>query len=139
MIGVRENVCQMLEDNYSPDATLAVLVWTDAGIKELANSRNDPATDEDVRAVMERIGQVQDEGYQLSGVAAELAAGQLAEVKLENESVTMPAVLLSRLVVAAEQALWPEEWAARDAGLPVPAGIKKKLAVVAQARELLNR
>lgn len=53
--------------------------------------------------------------------------------------VAVPADLLETLLLTAEQALWYREWAARDAGRPVPGNVARRLAVVAQVRALLPR
>lgn len=139
MYGTREFLCQTLAANHPETEPLALLVWTEVGIKELTARWGAAATDDEVQAVLEKIGQVSGEDYQLDGISADVVAEMLSEVKHENSLVMMPTDLLARLITTAEQALWPEEWRARDEGEKLSAGLTRKLTDVARARDLLSR
>lgn len=86
--------------------------------------------------MLAEIGVIDD--HYLNGVSADLAGNLLNDVKDEIQQVTPPASLLTRVVMLAEQALWPKEWQLRDENREIPEGMQHKLNDVLQIRKMLQ-
>ena len=88
--------------------------------------------------MLAEIGAIDD--HYLNGVSADLAGNLLNDVKDEIQQVTLPASLLTRVVMLmlAEQALWPKEWQLRDENREIPEVMQHKLNDLIQIRKMLQ-
>ena len=136
MYGTRQHVCAQLEEGFSADTPLALLIWTADDMAAFAEGWDLSLNDEEVKAVLAKIGAIDD--HHLNGVGADLAGNLLNEVKDELHQVTLPASLLTRVVTLAEQAIWPKEWQSRDENREIPEGMQHKLNDLIQIRKLLQ-
>ncbi|HHE0257003.1 TPA: DUF1380 family protein [Yersinia enterocolitica] len=139
MFGTRESICQTLIEMYSESDSLALLVMTPDCINAIADGLEQPLTEPETMKVLEMLGTLPEDDSPLSGVCFDTVADLIHRVKSETRLINVPAGLLEKLVIAAEQALWQQEWQARDTDSPVPEHIVRRLANVAQVRELLKR
>jgi len=136
MYGTRQHVCAQLEEGFSADTPLALLIWSTDDMAAFAEGWDLLLNDEEVREVLAKIGAIDD--HHLNGVGADLAGNLLNEVKDELHQVTLPASLLTRVVTLAEQAIWPKEWQSRDENREIPEGMQHKLNDLIQIRKLLQ-
>lgn len=94
MYGTRQHVCAQLEEGFSADTPLALLIWTADDMAAFAEGWDLSLNDEEVKAVLAKIGAIDD--HHLNGVGADLAGNLLNDVKDEMQQVTLPASLLIR-------------------------------------------
>nr|WP_241390078.1 MULTISPECIES: DUF1380 family protein [Yersiniaceae] len=139
MYGTREYVCQTLAELYPAGELLALLVLTPAWIDAIAEGMEHSLTERETLNVLEKLGTLPEDDYPLSGVSLDTVADLIAQVKSETRLVSVPADLLDMLATAAEQALWPQEWQARDENRTVPENLARKIADIVQIRDLLKR
>ena len=138
MYGTREDLCRMLSEQYPAETPLNLIIWTPADIEALADGMEYPFSEQDVRAVLERMDAIPEEQRLESGVSAGLVMALIDQVKENGQRVTVPVDLLETLLITAEQALWDREWTARDRNQPVPESVMRRLADTAKARALLK-
>ncbi|MEB5699264.1 DUF1380 domain-containing protein [Klebsiella aerogenes] len=138
MYGTREDLCRMLSEQYPAETPLNLIIWTPADIEALADGMEYPFSEQDVRAVLERMDAIPEEQRLESGVSAGLVMALIDQVKENGQRVTVPVDLLETLLITAEQALWDREWTARDRNLPVPESVMRRLADTAKVRALLK-
>ena len=138
MYGTREDLCRMLSEQYPAETPLNLIIWTPADIEALADGMEYPFSEQDVRAVLERMDVIPEEQRLESGVSAGLAMALIDQVKENGQRVTVPVDLLEPLLITAEQALWDREWSARDRNLPARASVMRRLADTAKVRPLLK-
>ena len=123
MYGTREEVCDELARMFTPDEPLALLLWTEGGT-EAACSGLKPANEE-IHAVMAAIGQIPMEEYRLYGVTSDTARGLLQQHReAVTRQVSVPGMILARLLCRLERDLIAQESDAWDAGHAVPDTIR---------------
>lgn len=115
MYGTREDLCRMLSEQYPAETPLNLIIWTPADIEALADGMEYSFSEQDVRAVLERMDAIPEEQRLESGVSAGLVMALIDQVKESGQRVTVPVDLLETLLITAEQALWDREWTARIA------------------------
>lgn len=138
MYGTREDLCRMLNEQYPAETPLNLIIWTPADIEALSDGMEYSCSEQDVRAVLERMDAIPEEQRLESGVSASLVMALIDQVKESGQRVTVPVGLLETLLITAEQALWDREWTARDRNLPVPESVMRRLADTAKVRALLK-
>ena len=138
MYGTREDLCRMLNEQYPAETPLNLIIWTPADIEALADGMEYSFSEQDVRAVLERMDTIPEEHRLESGVSAGLVMALIDQVKESGQRVTVPVDLLETLLITAEQALWDREWTARDSNQPVPESVMRRLADTAKVRALLK-
>ena len=136
MYGTRQDICAQLEEGFSADMPLALLIWTADDMAAFGEGWDLSLNDEEGKAVLAKIGAIDD--HHLNGVSADVAGNLLNDVKEELHQVTLPASLLARVVTLAEQAIWPQEWQLRDENREIPEGMRHKLNDLLQIRKLLQ-
>lgn len=137
MYGTREDLCRMLSEQYPAETPLNLIIWTPADIEALADGMEYPFSEQDVRAVLERMDVIPEEQRLESGVSAGTVMALIEQVK-NGQRVTVPVDLLETLLITAEQALWDREWTARDRNQPVPESVMRRTADTAKVRALLK-
>ena len=138
MYGTREDLCRMLSEQYPAETPLNLIIWTPADIEALSDGMEYSFSEQDVRAVLERMDAIPEEQRLESGVSASLVMALIDQVKESGQRVTVPVDLLETLLITAEQALWDREWTARDRNLLVPESVMRRLADTAKVRALLK-
>lgn len=139
MYGTREFLCQTLAEMYPAGEPLALLVLTSDWIGAIAEGIEHSLTERETLNVLEKLGTLPEDDCPLSCVSLDTVAGLIAQVKSETRLVSVPADLLDMLATTAEQALWPQEWQARDENRTVPENLTRKFADIVQVRDLLKR
>ena len=83
MYGTREDLCRMLSEQYPAETPLNLIIWTPADIEALADGMEYPFSEQDVRAVLERMDVIPEEQRLESGVSAGLVMA-LIEALLQS-------------------------------------------------------
>ncbi|WP_368758731.1 DUF1380 family protein [Klebsiella oxytoca] len=138
MYGTREQLCRILSEQYPAETPLNLIIWSPADIEALADGMEYAVSEQDTRAVLERMDAIPEEQRLESGVSACAVMALIDQVKETRQEVTVPVELLETLLITAEQALWHREWAARDGNHPVPESVARSLADTAKVRALLK-
>lgn len=125
MYGTREELCVQLENMFTFDEPLTLLVWTEEGIS-VACRENQPEPDvAEIRAVMKAIGAMTMADYRREGVTNSDVSELLARQReAANRLVSVPASLLSRVVRGYERELEQRTGQAWEAGRPEPESVQ---------------
>ena len=78
MYGTREDLCRMLSEQYPAETPLNLIIWTPADIEALSDGMEYSFSEQDVRAVLERMDAIPEEQRLESGVSASLAQHPVA-------------------------------------------------------------
>ncbi|WP_170914798.1 DUF1380 family protein [Salmonella enterica] len=127
MYGRRIELCQALENMFSPEEPLALLVWTEDSIEEVcAFNKEHPVTEEEIRGVLVRIGRTPMNEYQKKGISAASVSDLLACQRADaDRRVEVPVRTLTALVDWAERELTTRESEAWEAGAVTPESISQ--------------
>jgi len=136
MYGTCETLCQLLCEQYPAETPLNLIVWSPADIEALADGMEYTVSEQDTRAVLERMDAIPEEQRLESGVSASAVMGLIEQVKQDVPVVMVPADLLETLLTTTEQTLWHREWSDRNE--PVPESVTRCLADMAKVRALLK-
>ena len=139
MYGTCETLCRFLSEQYSAETPLTLIVWSPADIEALADGMEYAVSQQDIKAVLERVSAIPEEQQLESGVSASVVMDLIDQMKEATTEVVVPADLLETLLTTAEQALWHREWTARDSNDPVPESVIRRLADAAKVRALLKK
>lgn len=135
MYGTRNELTARLAQMYPGDEAIALFVWDTDCVK----TQDETMSDSEAAEVLALIGHMPAEVWQEEGITFATVQSLLAQCREEERQIRVPAVLLAKLVLAVEQSQWPQEWAARDAGLPVPEAVARTLGMAAQVRALMQK
>ncbi|TKU69088.1 DUF1380 domain-containing protein [Citrobacter sp. wls710] len=138
MYGTCETLCRLLSEQYPAETPLTLIVWSPADIEGLADGMECAVSDQDIKAVLARLGAIPKDQRLDFGVPSCAVMDLIDQVKRAAPAVMVPADLLETLLTTAEQALWRREWTARDDNHPVPESVARRLADVAKVRALLK-
>lgn len=138
MYGTCETLCRLLSEHYPAETPLNLIVWSPQYIEALADGMECVVSEQDIKAVLERMDAISEDQRLESGVPASAVMDLIDEVKEAAPGVLVPADLLETLLTTAEQALWHREWAARDDNHPVPESVIRRLSDTAKVRALLK-
>ncbi|EMI7394527.1 Protein of uncharacterised function (DUF1380) [Klebsiella oxytoca] len=138
MYGTCETLCRLLNEHYPAETPLNLIVWSPEDIEALAGGMECVVSEQDIKAVLERMDAIPEDQRLESGVSAGAVMSLIEEVKEAVAGVLVPADLLETLLTTAEQALWHREWAARDDNHPVPESVTRRLSDTAKVRALLK-
>lgn len=136
MYGTRKEVTHELKRVFEAGEPLALLVWTTESVKAMAQSHG--MTDSEAESVLAHIGTLPMQEYQQKGVSSNTVLACLSEIRAQNRTVVVPADVLSRVVLIAEQALELEKWTAKNDRTPIPNFVYCGFDDVAQIRNVLN-
>ena len=128
MYGTRKELCVQLETMFTSDEPLVLLVWTEEGIS-VACRETQPEPDEaEIRAVMKALGEMKMTQYRQEGVN-NLTISDLLTHQREaaNRQVSVPAVLLSRVLRNYECELENRIGMAWEAGRREPESVRDEL------------
>ncbi|EMO4248943.1 DUF1380 domain-containing protein [Citrobacter freundii] len=138
MYGTCETLCRLLSEQYPAETPLTLIVWSPADIEGLADGMECAVSDQDIKAVLERLDAIPKDQRLDFGVPSCAVMDLIDQVKRAAPAVMVPADLLETLLTTAEQALWRREWTARDDNHPVPESVARRLADAAKVRALLK-
>lgn len=138
MYGTCETLCRLLSEQYPAETPLTLIVWSPADIEGLADGMECAVSDQDIKAVLERLDAIPKDQRLDFGVPSCEVMDLIDQVKRAAPAVMVPADLLETLLTTAEQALWRREWTARDDNHPVPESVARRLADAAKVRALLK-
>ena len=138
MYGTCETLCRLLSELYPAETPLNLIVWSPEDIEALAGGMECVVSEQDIKAVLERMDAIPEDQRLESGVSAGAGMDLIDEVKEAVPGVLVPADLLETLLITTEQALWGREWAARDDNHPVPESVTRRLSDTAKVRALLK-
>lgn len=111
MYGTREELCQVLSDMFETDDQIALLVWSEMNVWAACEAL--AATEEEVQAVLEIIGETPMHVYQKEGITAAAVAELLTRHReAVSRHVSVPADKLARLIACAEKAFGAQREAA---------------------------
>lgn len=135
MYGSREELCVQLENMFTFDEPLALLVWTVESVK--AQLRAHGVTEEEAGEVLNSIGNFEMHDHQSSGVSFDTVVNLLRRSRAARRPVKVPADVLMRLSESAERALKTIREMETDCELPASDYVDGAFADVALLRELL--
>lgn len=137
MYGTRITLCHELERMFTPDEPLALLVWTEEGIRSACgNLRPD---DDEVSCLLEVIGNTRMDEYRRDGMTdASVTDLLMRHRQAVNRQVTVSAEVLSRVVRSFERELVHQEGLAWEAGSGASERLCQSMADVEKLKALLK-
>ena len=138
MYGTREELCVQLENMFTSDESLVLLVWTEEGISVACREAQPEPDGAEIREVMKAIGEMKMTQYRQQGVN-NLTVSDLLTRQREaaNRQVSVPAVLLSRVLRNYECELENRIGMAWEAGRQEPESVRDELNNVRALQEAL--
>lgn len=126
MYGTREELCVQLENMFTFDEPLVLLVWTEEGISVACREAQPEPDGAEIREVMKALGEMKMADYRRDGVTNTTVSDLLARQReAANRQVSVPAVLLSRVLRDYERELEHRAGQAWEAGRPEPESIRE--------------
>lgn len=126
MYGTREELCVQLENMFTFDEPLVLLVWTEEGIKVACREAQPKPDEAEIRVVMKALGEIKMTQYCQEGVTNLTISDLLTRQReMANRLVSVPAVLLSRVLRDYECELEHRAGMAWEAGRPEPDSVKE--------------
>lgn len=99
MYGTREELCIQLENMFTSDEPLTLLVWTSNSVLAACRAQNQYPTEEEALVLLKAIGDTHMAVYQIKGVTQASVNDMLTQHRESaNRLVSVPAVLLSRVL-----------------------------------------
>lgn len=135
MYGSREELCVQLENMFTFDEPLALLVWTEESVK--AQLRAHGVTEKEAGEVLISIGKFKMHDHQSAGVSFDTVVNLLRCIRAGRRPVKVPADVLMRLSESAERALKTIREMETDCELTASDYVDGAFADVALLRELL--
>ena len=138
MYGTREELCVQLENMFTSDEPLVLLVWTEEGISVACREAQSEPDGAEIREVMKALGEMKMTQYRQQGVN-NLTISDLLTRQREaaNRQVSVPAVLLSRVLRNYECELENRIGIAWEAGRQEPESVRDELNNVRALQETL--
>ncbi|MDV0787612.1 DUF1380 family protein [Citrobacter amalonaticus] len=138
MYGTREELCVQLENMFTFDEPLVLLVWTEEGISMACRETQPEPDGAEIRSVMKSIGEMKMTQYRQEGVN-NLTINDLLTRQREaaNRQVSVPSVLLSRVLRNYACDLENRIGMAWEAGRQEPESVRDKLKDVHALQEAL--
>ena len=137
MYGTRKELCMQLENMFTTDEPLILLVWTEEGIAQACREHH-PAPDEaEIRALMKAIGKRSMTDYRQAGVTSAGVSELLSRQREASRLVSVPAALLSRVLRDYERELGHRAGEAWDTGRAEPPSVQEARNDVYRLKEAL--
>ncbi|ELW1648909.1 DUF1380 family protein [Enterobacter oligotrophicus] len=125
MYGTREELCMRLENMFTADEHLVLLVWTEEGISVACRELQPEPDVAEIREVMKAIGAMKMADYRREGVTntnvSDIVTSQREAL---NRFVSVPAGLLYRVLRDYERELEHRAGQAWEAGRPEPESVR---------------
>ncbi|MEX1760379.1 DUF1380 family protein [Escherichia coli] len=138
MYGTREELCVQLENMFTFDEPLVLLVWTEEGVSVACRESQPEPDGAEIREVMKALGEMKMTQYRQEGVN-NLTVSELLTRQREaaNRQVSVPVVLLSRVLRNYEYELENRIGMAWEAGRQEPESVRNELNNVRVLQEAL--
>ena len=138
MYGTREELCVQLENMFTSDEPLVLLVWTEEGISVACREAQPEPDGTEIRNLMKAIGEMKMTQYRQEGVNNLTVSDLLARQReVANRQVSVPAVLLSRVLRNYECELENRIGMAWESGRQEPESVRNELNNVRALQEAL--
>ncbi|WP_336663432.1 MULTISPECIES: DUF1380 family protein [Enterobacter cloacae complex] len=138
MYGIREELCVQLENMFTADEPLVLLVWTEEGISVACREARPEPDGAEIREVMKALGEMKMTQYRQEGVNHQTISDLLTRQReAANHQVSVPAVLLSRVLRNYECELENRIGMAWEAGRQEPETVRNELKDVHALQEAL--
>lgn len=138
MYGTREELCMRLENMFTADEHLVLLVWTEEGISVACRELQPEPDVAEIREVMKAIGAMKMADYRREGVTntnvSDIVTSQREAL---NRFVSVPAGLLSRFLRDYERELEHRAGLAWEAGRPEPESVREARNDVCALKDVL--
>ncbi|MFU0872748.1 DUF1380 family protein [Kluyvera sichuanensis] len=135
MYGSREELCVQLENMFTFDEPLVLLVWTEEGINVACRAAQPEPDEAEIREVMKALGEMKMTQYRHEGVNNQTISDLL--ICQRDRQVSVPAVLLSRVLRNYECELENRIGMAWEAGRQEPESVRGELNNVRALQEAL--
>lgn len=135
MYGSREELCVQLENMFTFDEPLVLLVWTEEGIRVACRATQPEPDGAEIREVMKALGEMKMTQYRHEGVNDKTISDLL--IRQRDRQVSVPAVLLSRVLRNYECELENRIGMAWEAGRQEPESVRGELNNVRALQEAL--
>ena len=135
MYGTREELCVQLENMFTFDEPLVLLVWTEDGISVACREAQPEPDGAEIREVMKALGEMKMTQYRHEGVNNQTISDLL--ICQRDRQVSVPAVLLSRVLRNYECELENRIGMAWEAGRQEPETVRNELKDVHALQETL--
>lgn len=97
MYGTCETLCRLLSEQYPAQSPLNLIVWSPADIEALVDGMEYAVSEQDIKAVLERMDAIPKEQQLESGVSASAVMDLIVLVKEAATGVVVPVELLETL------------------------------------------
>lgn len=99
MFGTREELCVQLENMFTFDEPLILLVWTEMGVSVACRESGQHPDEKEVWSLMKTIGDMPMAKYRREGITCDRVCELLMQQREEeNRQVSVTATLLSRVL-----------------------------------------
>ncbi|MDM6889834.1 DUF1380 family protein [Enterobacter cloacae] len=138
MYGTREELCVQLENMFTFDEPLVLLVWTEEGVSVACRESQPEPDGAEIREVMKALGEMKMTQYRQEGVNNRTVSDLLTRQReAANRQVSVPVVLLSRVLRNYEYELENRIGMAWEAGRQEPESVRNELNNVRVLQEAL--
>lgn len=136
MYGTREMLCNELESMFTPDEPLTLLIWTGGSVEAFCEEYK--PDEEEIQHVLRTIGSIDMAEYQAVGIEL----GRVQEILVQhreakNRKVSVPAVILERILSRSEREFRKQDQAAASAGYDTPLSVVRSLEDIDTLKALL--
>ncbi|EPA1831523.1 TPA: DUF1380 family protein [Escherichia coli] len=100
MYGTCETLCRDLAAQYPGDTPLMLVVWSPEEIQTLADGMDISLSDHEIRTILARLEDIPEDRRIESGISSAAAMEIISNVS-ENRQVTVPAVMLEKVMALA--------------------------------------
>jgi len=136
MYGTRKEMTRALNEMFTADEPLALLVWTTESVVAMAESHG--ITETEACDVLALVGDLPMSEHQRNGVSYQTIMEALTLIRVEKRPVNVPADLLARLIEFAGMALDVERGIAQDDQAPLPHEVVQGLDTLTKVKNLLD-
>lgn len=138
MFGTREELCVQLENMFTFDEPLILLVWTEEGVSVACRESGQHPDEKEVWSLMKAIGDMPMAKYRREGITCDRVCELLMQQrKEENRQVSVTATLLSRVLKRYASDLENRVGHAWEAGRQEPDSLRDALRDVHSLQEQL--
>ncbi|WP_449575912.1 DUF1380 family protein [Lelliottia nimipressuralis] len=138
MFGTREELCVQLENMFTFDEPLILLVWTEEGVSAACRESGQHPDEKEVWSLMKTIGDMPMAKYRREGITCDRVCELLMQQREdENRQVSVTATLLSRVLKRYASDLENRVGHAWEAGRQEPDSLRDALRDVHSLQEQL--
>ncbi|MGU9868291.1 DUF1380 family protein [Kluyvera ascorbata] len=125
MYGTREELCVQLENMFTFDEPLTLLIWTEEGVSVACRECQTEPDEAEIHEVMQAMGAIKMSDYRREGITNATVCDLLARQReTANRQISVPAALLARVLRDYESELEHRTGVAWEAGHAEPESVK---------------